>query len=496
MNTNYMKVALLCISCLFCVALSTYYFTLRGGLHLDESLSIILSSYSEYGWTKVFSNENLTGAQLRQLVWFGDTSTSETARVLLKLWIDNRDSPHSNLYYSILRLWFMWFDVSQDPVNFMWRAFYLNLLISVCCCALLYNIALKLFNNALLSFIIVVLAICNDVSVSNVLYLRPYLLQTLFIFAYIYSTLSILHNFRSKKTVTFCYAIVTSLALLSGYFAIIFVAIFGTFALVLSFYNFNAKDVFKFCYSYIPFTAILSYLIYPPYFFVFGNRQEEAVTKLGSIWENIISAANSVEIWRNAFAFPVTSSVVSILLALLYYCKVRNKDVRLRISTQLSLLVSAILWLLLVEFFAPYKTARYVYPVIPLLAISFGIICDFISTFSRKMGVIFILIISAACLSTSFTGKNVEYLYPDRYYDCSRFKNDRLAIVTTQPWALAVSAECFDSKTKYSLYSSIENIDLTRFDYIITQEELPNSINYKKVYDRVMYAYKMYKIIK
>lgn len=496
MNTNYMKVSLLCISCLLCVAVSTYYFTLRGGLHLDESLSLILSSYSDYGWTKVFTNENVTGSQLRQLVWFGDTSISGTANAIINLWIDNRDSPHSNLYYSALRLWFVGFDVNQEPYNFMWRAFYLNLLIAVGCCYLLFNVTFKLFKNAILSSILVVLAICNDVSVSNVIYLRPYLLQTLLVFAYIYSTISILQDFRIKKTVTFKYALSTSLALLSGYFAIIFVAILGSFSLAIAFHNFNKKDVLKFCYSYLPFTAVLSFLIYPPYFFVFGNRQEEAVSKLGSVWENIISAANSVEIWRNAFAFPVTSSVVSIVLALLYYCKVRNKDVRLRISTQLSLLVSAILWLLLVEFFAPYKTARYVYPVIPLLAISFGIICDFISTFSRKMGLIFVLIISAACLSTSFTGKNVEYLYPDRYYDCSRFKNDRLAIVTTQPWALAVSAECFDSKTKYSLYSSIEYIDLTKFDYIITQEELPNSINYKKVYDRVMYAYKKYKIIK
>ncbi len=496
MNTNYMKVSLLCISCLLCVAVSTYYFTLRGGLHLDESLSLILSSYSDYGWTKVFTNENVTGSQLRQLVWFGDTSISGTANAIINLWIDNRDSPHSNLYYSALRLWFVGFDVNQEPYNFMWRAFYLNLLIAVGCCYLLFNVTFKLFKNAILSSILVVLAICNDVSVSNVIYLRPYLLQTLLVFAYIYSTISILQDFRIKKTVTFKYALSTSLALLSGYFAIIFVAILGSFSLAIAFHNFNKKDVLKFCYSYLPFTAVLSLLIYPPYFFVFGNRQEEAVSKLGSVWENIISSANSVDIWGNAFAFPLTSCAISIVLALFHYFKVKDNESRLRISIQLSLLVSAILWLLLVEFFAPYKTARYVYPVIPLLAISFGIICDFISTFSRKMGLIFVLIISAACLSTSFTGKNVEYLYPDRYYDCSRFKNDRLAIVTTQPWALAVSAECFDSKTKYSLYSSIENIDLTRFDYIITQEELPNSINYKKVYDRVMYAYKMYKIIK
>ncbi|MBS6391062.1 MAG: hypothetical protein KH575_22400 [Enterobacter sp.] len=496
MNTNYMKVSLLCISCLLCVAVSTYYFTLRGGLHLDESLSLILSSYSDYGWTKVFTNENVTGSQLRQLVWFGDTSISGTANAIINLWIDNRDSPHSNLYYSALRLWFVGFDVNQEPYNFMWRAFYLNLLLVVGCCYLLFNVTFKLFKNAILSSILVVLAICNDVSVSNVIYLRPYLLQTLLVFAYIYSTISILQDFRIKKTVTFKYALSTSLALLSGYFAIIFVAILGSFSLAIAFHNFNKKDVLKFCYSYLPFTAVLSFLIYPPYFFVFGNRQEEAVSKLGSVWENIISSANSVDIWGNAFAFPLTSCAFSIVLALFHYFKVKDNESRLRISIQISLLVSAILWMLLVEFFAPYKTARYIYPVIPLLAISLGIIWQVICTYSRMIGMSYILLMSAACLFTSFSGRNVEYLYPDREYDCSRFHNEKVAVVTSQPWALAVSTECFDSTTRYSLFNSMEYVDYGKFDFIISEIDLPDNKDVKLVSNRVMYAYKMYKVIK
>lgn len=103
---RYSTYILLSVLILF-LLIREFWFANRQGLHIDESLSFILSAYKDYGWTKVFGSlTELTGSQVRQLIWFSDDSIKGMLRDVYHLWQDNRDTPHSNLYYSLLRIWF------------------------------------------------------------------------------------------------------------------------------------------------------------------------------------------------------------------------------------------------------------------------------------------------------------------------------------------------------------------------------------------------------
>ena len=76
-----------------------YWLSQKVGLHLDESLSIVLSSYGDYGYQSLFPDGvSHPGRFFKEATFFRDESLAGAISDVSKLWWDTRDPPHSNLY--------------------------------------------------------------------------------------------------------------------------------------------------------------------------------------------------------------------------------------------------------------------------------------------------------------------------------------------------------------------------------------------------------------
>ncbi len=87
----------------FCVAfgLRLYFLEFKQVAHMDEILSIVLSEYNEYGWGKNFEPHKIyTAKQLQHMTLWNDSSLSGALSDVKKLYVNNRDDPHTCLLYT------------------------------------------------------------------------------------------------------------------------------------------------------------------------------------------------------------------------------------------------------------------------------------------------------------------------------------------------------------------------------------------------------------
>lgn len=104
---KHIKIACL-IVLFFAIFIRFYALNYKDTLENDEIFSIIISNCTEYGWSKNFPINHLyTGKQLKDLFLWNDASLRDAISDIKRLYIYNYDPPHTNLYYSLLRLTFI-----------------------------------------------------------------------------------------------------------------------------------------------------------------------------------------------------------------------------------------------------------------------------------------------------------------------------------------------------------------------------------------------------
>ncbi|TLE00626.1 hypothetical protein LS73_004250 [Helicobacter muridarum] len=224
-----------------------YYLEHRVDLHLDEVLSIVLSEYNDYGWGKFYEDGIVLDSNtIKEKLLWNDPTISGAFRDIAKLWKNNRDRPHTNLYYSIFRLWHIGF-IDNDTKSLLYRGISLNLVLFafsfVLAICLVRNLLLLASSNSntmqVCILVFLMMAFLNPASITNTLFMRPYMLQECLFILFLWANsmlFCLLNNCNINPTSPkdlkprivrmSCFLIIsTSLLLLSGYFTIAFVTI-------------------------------------------------------------------------------------------------------------------------------------------------------------------------------------------------------------------------------------------------------------------------------
>ncbi|WP_423957436.1 hypothetical protein [Citrobacter freundii] len=343
----------------------------RTNLHVDESMSFAISSYSDYGFDKTFPGFfTTTGDNLRHEMWFHDKSFSGMLSDVKKLWIFNRDTPHSNLYYSLLRIWFT--GVSSDNTTFTLNwAIQLNILLFIASISLFFCLIKKTTKSYTLAIIGSLISFSNTGAISNTIFARPYQIQeTMFIafalFSYIYYT-----STQKNSKLTVAYGIVTAITILTGYFAILFVFLMLIFILINEMLtNKNIKDIIKRALIYIATTLTFCIIIYPPYFFVGGERHSQALGKAEGILSNIKSAFYYIPVLDKYYPLAIACTIFFIVAFSFILIKYKNWNSHGDLFLLITVLIST-LWVIVVLAIAPYKTQRYIYASLPFFSIPY-----------------------------------------------------------------------------------------------------------------------------
>ena len=401
---------LILLSFIFTLGIRIYFISQKKSFHVDEVLSISICNRNEYGyWRKMFlSNKEYTGKEVKEISLFDNDSITDVLDDIYNLHIDNSDSPHTNFYYSLLRICFSGCKTSN--INYIiWRACILNLLFFSISFIFLFLLLKEFCSKDNYIYIIplcLIIAFANPNSISLTLFIRPYELQQTLVIIITYFVIKCMNDFILFKdnkllnndncpvtTIKMFTIGIVSLAftLLSGYFNFILIGFFGLSIIILSIRKKDLNFSLFFIYMFI-FSIILAKIIYLKFGDGFkGNRGEEAFDKIHLSFfvmnfTECIKGLNDIFFKNNIFL------IIFVLLTVLYFVTyfIFNKNNMNFNYTKCSIIISTIVTILFTYWFAPYKTSRYIASFLPILVIIF-------TTKSKQNKLVLSILLLLAC---------------------------------------------------------------------------------------------------
>jgi hypothetical protein len=393
-----------------------YWTSQKAGLHLDESLSVIISECKEIGYTQKFpENVVYTGAEMRKLSWASSSSFMDAFSDIKQLHVDCKDSPHTNLYYSALRLCLTGADGQLKSI--IARGCYLNIFFFLFSFFFLYKLLKRLFDDDLVIATTVLVAFVNTASISSALYIRPYVLQETFfilltyVFTRIYQTIE-RNSGKYKWTHIIPLSVLLSFVLLTGYLSLIYVILLLGTLIMLSLIRDQRRMVILLLVSFALSLAFAN-TFYRKYFDGFlSYRALEGFSMLS--YKMLI--CNLFRSLSKAFEF-----IAYLLLPFFIICLPFFKKYNLRIerNDQIALIIVICCTLYIISALAVvvYKDFHYVVPAFPLLTLVIPVIFRGTAYDGLKKNMVLASIVSAY-IFIAFNS-----LEQDGYFIKQRIKN-------------------------------------------------------------------------
>jgi hypothetical protein len=425
MKKNLPHILILLVIYLLALGIRIYWLSHKNGFHVDEGMALTLSSYKEYTMGKNYDiNREYTGKEVKDNTLVSNTNLKEALDDIKKLWKDNRDAPHTNLYYTLLRI-FLTGQKTSDIKQIIFRGGTLNLLLFTLSFIFFFLLIKNLFPGlALLQYSALLCAFLSTATISNTLFFRPYQIQeTMFIvFCYYFiKTLDykkyIIDNdkrYISKSLVPF--SLITAITLLTGYYAILFIVLFGLYVIYIQCKEKKYAEI-KFYLLVLCLGVLFAQAFYLKFLDGFGSYRATETTRtiFGNAGENLknsVIAAGTL-IHKHFFTYPVITVCV---LCLLYLLLRRQKLFVQKHS--LYIFIAAAVYFLVTLIIAPYKILRYGMPVYPFFVILPLIIINSTIEKAQKISFAAVILLTLSFLPGAVSENKLENLFrhkPDEY---------------------------------------------------------------------------------
>lgn len=440
---------LLCVGC----GVRFWFIEHKECIHINEEMTFIIADYTDYAWEKNFKDgTTFKGSYFREDFFFPRDDAKDMWRDIYRMRMENRDSPHTNLYYSIYRVWVQLFGSG----NLDWlikSSCYLNIILYVLSFFILNSIARRLFPEAdALRYGLLFMAFMNAAAISNTMFIREYQLQeTLFL---VLTALFIRYydqlqegggNATCRNLVTG--SLLLGLVLLSGYFSILYVALFGAVLLGMALWRRQYEDCGFFC-ALVVFACIVACALYTQYFDgLLDYRGKEALDKLGAtgfwanVWETLLGGG-TMFVSKGVPAFVLGIAGGSLLLSAWRKEKLAS----------LPLLIGALTlcYLIAAFYFAPVKRLRYMMSAIPVLYI--GVVACL--PYGRQGKILCAIM---ACVVAGSVWNNVDYVKIDEpNIECLSKKN--VVIANETPWKLGVVLQYAQPESTYTFRLNCDKV--------------------------------------
>jgi len=367
------------------LGIRVYWFSQKEGFHVDEGLTVGIACCNEYFNIGNYDNDRqYTGKELKTISLTGSSGLKGALADIRGLWEDNRDPPHTNLYYTFLRLALVG-NKTGDIEPIIVRGAVLNLLFFTVSFIFFFLLMRLLFaGKELLQYAATFCAFLSTATISNTLFFRPYQIQeTLFIIFCYYFALSLRwkkYIIREKKFFVgvikplLFMSLITGLTLMTGYYAVIFIGLFGLYAVYLQCKNKTFAEI-PFYFVVLGMGFLVAQILYPKYLSgFFSYRGTETVRTLSNnVTDNIKSsvAVAGTFLHKHFFTYPVIALCL-LCLAYLLFPLIRGQKIITQNGvkkTAVYIFGASLLYLFIVLILAPYKVLRYAMPVFPFFVI-------------------------------------------------------------------------------------------------------------------------------
>ena len=322
--------------------------------------------------------------ELKQSLFGAGRSLSSITNDLKTLRNNNIERQHTNLYYSIIRIWNAGID-GTDYHTLTRHSAYLNLIFFVFSFFFMYKLLSLIKDDKKFISLGLFFAFISTGSISNTLLIREYELMGLFFIIAVYVSLKIVKTSKITKKNFILYPISYSLFLLSGYYALIFEGLLLFFITMYFLLKKEFLNILKMLVI-ICFTYLFTILIYPSYF-DFRTNNEHYGTVINSLFDfnssirDILFYYPLMDITDYLFykSLIVILLLVGIILIIYRLIKKKsllteNKFTKQDLITIWLILISIFIWDIIVALTIPFKVIRYFLPSIPILSLLLVII--------------------------------------------------------------------------------------------------------------------------
>ena len=375
---------------LLCFGIFVIGFGLRFGymlqktdLHIDEVYSISISSNSHRCiWGGICTEGIFYGKEIKEQEFWHDRSMRSALSNVKNLYLTNNGDSHSHadLYYILLRLW----HIGVQTGDLDWiiqRAVGLNLFVFyplACLFALLLGRRLFGTSYALVAFFMLVSL--NSLSISATMLMREYALQQCMFLGFAWIMVQLYCKESLTKVDYVLGAIITACLLLSGYFTILFVVVaFGAMWFLSLGRGSLGSRADSFAITAV-FGFACTFALYPIYHKGFlGGHAKSALDKAKGSLDNLLESMGTYgQILLQDIFTPLllcAMAMVAIWIAIKAWANKASLSGALGVgyfSSRECFLAFGFGALALgfgavVMYLAPWKTLRFVMPILPLL---------------------------------------------------------------------------------------------------------------------------------
>ena len=370
-DRKYIVAVALCFA--FISGIRFYWMSQKTGFHEDELWEIGICNFNDMDkdgigfWGSLPEKDRAySGLEIKEKVFFNNPSVLDMLKDEARLWLYNRDSAHTSLYYMLFRLWFVGAKTHGFHRIFI-RGILLNYVFFCISFLLMLHLLKILSAGRVASIFLLLMAFCNPASVGISIFLREYALQEMGLILFSVVFVRYLRLFADgtsefDKAFWLKTAVITAVAMSTGYYTIMFVGLAG---LVIIINRSRVKDWNSVRYFLLVFAAAL--LISRLFYLLFGSglfvgRGTEALSKLNhgavkSLGNAVINTISIIS--KNFISFY---ALLAVFVSNIVLCALSKKKGVSTDGVGVLLFFLAFAWALVTIFFAPYKTLRYVAP--------------------------------------------------------------------------------------------------------------------------------------
>lgn len=482
--------------CLTCA----YFGFSRHHLFADEVYSYGLSNSKDRSFITYNDEDNYKWFSNDYFVDYMDYDESQPF-TLEEVYINQANDVHPPIYYLLLHISCAIFkDTFYTPVP----GVVVNLIIMIFIDIFLFKVANHYFKNPIYSLLTVILWGFSACGISNVIFIRMYLLQTLQLILLSYYHIKYI-NKKDKLNYKelFGLSLLVAFGGLTHYFFYFFAAALCFIYSLKFLFTKNYKEFFKYIFSYA-FGLLLALIIFPPTInHIFGYRGKQALVPIARLFLsdeivdkilisinanpqtktdlNITNLLYNIK-WLNESIYGNTGIIFLLLLLVVIYILIKKKIKLKDYYNEISLIISYIIFFVLATLLSLLTHQRYVYPFYPFASLIYIFVFVYVLDYFKvkyKEIIMSILVIIVCILSISISG--ISWMYEGKKRDVD--------------YSVYSYYDCFILKSRDAWNNSYEMIDyLASFDEIciLYNDELeliPKLLNERKTKDNVIIAF-------
>jgi hypothetical protein len=416
------------------LGIRVYWFSQKEGLHVDEGLTVAIACYNDFIISSNYEHgKKYTGKELKETSLISSSSLQDALADVRSLWKNNRDPPHTNLYYTFLRLSLAGAKTG-DVGSVIFRGAVLNLLFFTVSFIFFFLLMRLLFaENEILQYALTFCAFLSTAAISNTLFIRPYQIQEMLFIIFCYCFVLSLgwkkYFIHEKKFFIgvlkplLLMSLLTGVTLMTGYYAVIFIGLFGLYAIYLQCKNKTFSGI-PFYFAVLGLGLLVTQILYPKYLSgFFSYRGTETIRTLsrditGNIKSSVFTAGTFLQ--KHFFSYQVIIlcvlcfAFIAVLLIRGHKLKEFLQSAKKTSAAQKTawyIFAASAVYLFAVLILAPYKVLRYCMPVFPFFVILPAMLIEFIWRRSKRIAAAAMILLCGCFAFNAARESNIENLF-------------------------------------------------------------------------------------